>query len=74
MNKIYTVIPVSPGMYSITDMKTGATHNRFNIPGTIVSGPIVTGDTCSITTNSNNVNTTYIVRLPSGAIMNRFCS
>lgn len=74
MNKAYTVSPAAPGLYVIMDMSTGAQLNRVNIPGVLVSGPIVSGDTCSITTKSNNVNTTYIVRLPSGAIVNRFCN
>lgn len=74
MNKIYTVTPASPGIYIIVDTSTGAQLNRFNVPGALVSGPIISGETCSITTSSNNSNTTYIIRLPSGAIMNRFCN
>lgn len=71
-NKIYTVTQIGSGTFGVFDQQTGATVNRFNIPGQIVSGPIVQGDTCSITTRSSNTNTTYVLRLPSGTIINRF--
>lgn len=74
MSKIYTVVPISSGLYAVHDMSTGAQINRFNIPGDLVSGPIVSVDTCSITTRNNGITTTYIVRIPTGAIINRFCT
>lgn len=72
--KHYIVTPTAPGLYAIYDAQTGAQHTRFNIPGDLISGPVVSSDTCSITTRSNNINTTYIVKLPSGAVINRFIS
>ena len=71
-NKFYTVIPVSNNTYSINDMSNGAQVNRVIVPGKLISGPIVTQDQCSITTIENQANTTYILKLPSGAIINRF--
>ena len=73
-NKIYTVVPIAKGVYAVHDMTTGAMLNRFNIPGDLVSGPIVSVDTCSITTRNSGINTTYVVRVPNGAIINRFCT
>ena len=70
--KTYTVTPISSGLYSIYDQTTGAQLARVNIPGSLVTGPIVSGNNCSITTRSGNVNTTYVLRLPDGAIVNRF--
>jgi len=72
--KVYTVVPIAKGMFAVHDMTTGAQLNRFNIPGDLVSGPIVSVDTCSITTRNNGLNTTYVVRIPNGAIINRFCT
>ena len=74
MNKTYTVRSEGPGMFVVVDMKTGAFVNRFHVPGTLINGPMVSGDSCSITTCTNNMNTTYVVRLPSGHMINRFVS
>jgi len=71
-NKIYTVTTLGSGYYSIRDTQTGSQVGRFNVPGQLVSGPIVAGNTCSITTRTGNVNTTYVVSLPSGHLTNRF--
>lgn len=72
--KTYTVTPIAPGLFSIYDQQTGAQLNRVNIPGQIVTGPMVSGTTCSITTKSGGTTTTYVLRLPDGAIINRFIS
>lgn len=72
--KTYTVIPSGAGIYSVHDQATGAQLSRFNIPGRIVSGPIVSSETCSITTAVGQTKTTYIIKLPSGMIVNRFYS
>jgi hypothetical protein len=74
MNKTYTVRPDAPGVYVVVDAKTGAYVNRFHVPGTLVNGPIVGGDTCTLTTSQNGANTTYVMRLPSGHMFNRFVS
>lgn len=71
-NKFYTVIPLGANMYSINDMSTGAQINRINIPGELVSGPVVTQQQCSITTRQQQTNTTHIIKLPSGAVINRY--
>ena len=72
MNKVYTVSPVGPGIYQVTDMTTGMILNRFNLPGVLVSGPIVSGDQCSIVTNSHGIKLGYNVSLPSGLVRNRY--
>lgn len=74
MNKSYTVRPESPGSYVIIDMRTGAFVNRFHVPGELVNGPVVGPDSCTIVTKSNNQNTGYIIKLPSGYLMNRFAA
>ena len=63
---------VGPGVYSIHDAATGARHGTINIPGILVTGPIITGDTCSITTLMNNTHVTHVVKLPSGHIISKF--
>lgn len=72
MNKPYTVRPEGPGRYVIIDPSTGAFVNRFHIPGELVSGPIVAGDSCTIVTKSNSLNTGYVIKVPTGYLINRF--
>lgn len=72
MNRLYAVSPVGPGIYQVTDMTTGAVLNRFNVPGELISGPIVSGDSCSITVNNHGVQLGYTLALPSGVVRNRF--
>lgn len=71
-NKFYTVRPDGSGIFVIIDAKTGNTVNRFNLPGILVNGPVISGDTCSIMVRHNNVQTGYIIKLPAGNIINRF--
>ncbi|NCZ64769.1 MAG: hypothetical protein EBY62_13530 [Cellvibrionales bacterium] len=66
------VNPVAPAVYSIHDATTGARLGMINIPGILITGPIISGDTCSITTSMNNTRVTHVVRLPSGHIINKF--
>ena len=70
--RFYTVRPNGGGAYIIVDAKTGNIVNRFNIPGERYNGPIVSGDTCTIVTRVGNVQTGYVVKIPTGNIINRF--
>jgi hypothetical protein len=72
MNRMYTVAPVGPGIYQVTDMQTGVILNRFNLPGELVSGPVVSGDSCSIVIKQHGIQLGYTVALPSGMVRNRF--
>jgi hypothetical protein len=70
--RLYTVRPNGGGAYIIVDAKTGNIVNRFNIPGELYSGPIVSGDACTIVTRVGNIQTGYVVKIPTGNIINRF--
>jgi len=72
MNRVYTVSPVGPGIYQTADMSNGMILSRFNIPGVLISGPIVNGDQCTIVTKEHGTQHGYTLRLPSGMIMNRY--
>ena len=72
MSRLYTVRPNGGGYYIIVDAKTGNIVNRFNLPGEIVTGPIVSADTCTIVTRVGNVQSGYIIKIPTGNIINRF--
>ena len=72
MNKVYIVRPEGPGRYVIIDTTTGAFVNRFHIPGELVNGPIVSGDSCTIITRTNSLNTGYVIKVPTGYLINRF--
>jgi hypothetical protein len=70
--RFYTVRPNGGGAYIIVDAKTGNIVNRFNIPGELYNGPIVSGDSCTIVTRVGNIQTGYVVKIPTGNIINRF--
>jgi len=72
MSKTYTVRPEGPGRYVIIDTSTGAYVNRFHVPGELVNGPIVSGDSCTVVTKSSNLNTGYVIKIPTGFLINRF--
>lgn len=72
MNRSYTVSPIGPGIYQVNDMLTGVVLNRFNLPGELISGPIVSGDSCSIVTKQHGTQLGYTVALPSGLVRTRF--
>ena len=69
---MYIVRPDRKGVFAIIDAKNGNIVNRFNLPGDVVSGPIVTSDTCSVVTKQSTMQIGYIVKLPAGNIINRF--
>lgn len=72
--RTYMVTPNGGGAYSVHDASTGAMINRFNLPGTLTAGPMVQGDQCTISTITSSVKTTYILKLPTGHIVNRYVS
>lgn len=71
-DKFYTVNQGSPGVYSVVDVSTGATVNRFHLPGVLRAGPIVSGDRCTITTLNTSSPINYVVELPSGKVLQRY--
>lgn len=71
-NKHYTVRPDGNGVFVIVDASTGTMVNRFNLPGQLVNGPIVSGDTCSVVTQTGSIRTGFIIKIPTGNIINRF--
>jgi len=72
MNKSYSVRPDGASMYVIVDMKTGAYVNRFHVPGELVNGPVVNNDSCTIVTQQHKIRTGYVIKIPTGYLMNRF--
>lgn len=69
---MYGVTIDGRGAYVIVDIATGKRLNRFNLPGVITSGPVVSGGCCMIETITGNMRTAYTVKLPSGHIINRY--
>ena len=71
-SKFYTVMPSGNGTFSVVDARTGAVVNRFNIPGELVSGPVVSGDSCTIVTSHHGSKTGFTTKIPTGQIINRY--
>jgi outer membrane protein assembly factor BamB len=71
-DKFYTVMPSGNGVFNVVDARTGAVINRFNVPGQLVSGPVVSVGTCTITTSHQGTTTGFTIKLPTGQIINRY--
>ena len=69
---LYSVTVSGNGAYAIVDITTGKRLNRFNLPGVLTSGPVVSGGCCMIETITGNVRTAFTVKLPSGHVINRY--
>lgn len=62
--KNYTVVSTGT-MLRCIDAGTGNLVNTHRIDGTLVSGPVVTGDRVTLVVRKNNTNTGYVLKLPS---------
>lgn len=71
-DKSYSVHQSSGRTLSIVDIQKNATVHRVSITGDLTNGPVVMGDRCTFITKQNNNQTGYVMRLPSGAIIDRF--
>jgi hypothetical protein len=68
-NKVYSVTPGTHGKLHVIDATTGRVLNNIIYTGTIVSGPIVVGDKCTLVTqNQFNIKKGHIYRLPQGTL------
>ena len=70
--KSYSVHQSANRTLSIVDIQRNATVHRVSITGDLTNGPIVMGDRCTFITKHNSNQTGYVMKLPSGAIVDRF--
>lgn len=54
------------------DANTGTQYNTYRINGTLVSGPIVTGDRATIVVKRSNTNFGEVLKLPSFMLTSTF--
>jgi len=72
-SKLYTVVQASANHFNIIDVTTGGFVNRITIQGTLLSGPIVVGDRCTLVVEfPGGQKFGMIYGLPSGSLMNRY--
>jgi hypothetical protein len=72
-SKLYTVVQVSPNHFNIIDASTGAFVNRITLQGTLMSGPIVVGNRCTVVVEfGGGSKFGMIYNLPDGALVNRY--
>jgi hypothetical protein len=70
-NVIYTVIPDGE-LLKCVDTSNGAILGSINIVGDIVSGPIVTGDRCTVIINNYMGVQGKVFKLPSFNVVTTF--
>ena len=72
-SKIYTVVQSSPNHFNIIDTSSGAFVNRISVQGTLLSGPIVAGNRCTMVVEfGGGAKFGMIYSLPEGALINRY--
>lgn len=70
-DKLFTVVADGDVLKCI-DAMTGIQHNTYRIRGTLVSGPIVTGDRVSFVIRRGNTNYGEVLKLPSMMVTSTF--
>jgi hypothetical protein len=72
MSSYYTVSFNGKNVINIIDLRKNAIINRFSFQGTLMNGPIVVGDRCTIVTKNGNKHQGLVIKLPSGSVVDRF--
>jgi outer membrane protein assembly factor BamB len=69
--KLYTVVSDGTVLRCI-DANTGTQFNTYRLNGTLVSGPVVTGDRVTIVVRRSNSNFGQVLKLPSFMLTSTF--
>jgi hypothetical protein len=72
MQSFYTVVHSGKNVINIIDLRKNAIINRISFQGTLINGPIVVGDRCTIVTKVGNSQRGLVIKLPSGSVIDRF--
>jgi len=70
-NRLFTVTSDGTVLKCI-DANTGTQHNTYRLNGTLISGPIVTGDRVTIVVRRGNTNFGQVLKLPSFMLTSTF--
>lgn len=68
MSSVYSVTLGSNTRLNIIDVVSGRILNNIQITGTLINGPIVVGNKCTIVTDSNGIRKGYVHDLPTGRL------
>lgn len=73
MNRVLTAIIDGPKTLKFIDAISGATIQTFQLDGTLVNGPVVVGELCTVTIEMyNSKRETRVYRMTDGVVINRF--
>ena len=73
MNRVLTAIIDGPKALKFIDAVSGATLQTFQLDGTLVNGPVVVGELCTVTVEMyNSKREIRVYRMTDGAVINRF--
>lgn len=72
-NHLFTVAPGADNQsLKCIDANTGVVHNSYRFVGTLVTGPVVTGNRVTIVIRSGNTNIGHVLALPSFLLTSTF--
>lgn len=72
MQSFYTATFNGKNVISIIDLRKSATINRLTFQGTLINGPVVVGDRCTIVVQDGALRKGLVIKLPGGNIVDRF--
>ena len=72
VQKNYTVTITGNDGLKCIDANTGVLQNSMRFVGTLISGPIVTGDRVTIVVKKGNTNFGYVYKLPNFLLATTF--
>jgi hypothetical protein len=72
MQAYYTAQFNGKNTINIIDLRKNAVVNRSTFQGQLLNGPIVVGDRCTIVVEDGKTKRGLVIKLPSGAVVDRF--
>jgi len=72
MQSYYTAQFNGRNTINIIDLRKNSVVNRTTFQGTVINGPIVVGDRCTIVVEDGKLKKGIVIKLPSGSVVDRF--
>lgn len=67
-NAVYSVTLSNQNRLHIIDAVSGRILNSINFTGTLINGPVVVGDKCTLVVDNNGIRKGQVHQLPTGRL------
>ena len=69
---VYSVTLGNPNRLNIIDAVSGRVLNNIQFTGTLINGPVVVGDKCTLVVDNNGIRKGQVHQLPTGRLTQTF--